>query len=52
MIDDVDVDMADFRSNIDANVEWVGSKAIVTMEEEEFEDEEEESKASSLLCYP
>nr|GEZ52443.1 hypothetical protein [Tanacetum cinerariifolium] len=24
MIDDVDVDMAEFRSNIDANVEWVG----------------------------
>nr|GEY81854.1 hypothetical protein [Tanacetum cinerariifolium] len=39
MIDDVDVDMAEFRSNIDANVEWVGSKAIVTMEEEEFEEE-------------
>ncbi|GJW25678.1 mutator type transposase [Tanacetum coccineum] len=40
MIDDVDVDMAEFRSNIDANVEWVGSKAILTMEEEEFEEEE------------
>nr|GEV32783.1 hypothetical protein [Tanacetum cinerariifolium] len=40
MIDDVDVDMAEFRSNIDANVEWVGSKAIVTTEEEEFEEEE------------
>ncbi|GKA30464.1 mutator type transposase [Tanacetum coccineum] len=40
MIDDVDVDMAEFRSNIDANVEWVGSKAIVTMEEKEFEEEE------------
>nr|GEU48641.1 hypothetical protein [Tanacetum cinerariifolium] len=39
MIDDVDVDMAEFRSNIDANVEWVGSKAIVTIEEEEFEKE-------------
>nr|GEW79021.1 transposase, MuDR [Tanacetum cinerariifolium] len=39
IIDDVDVDMAEFRSNIDANVEWVGSKAIVTMEEEEFEEE-------------
>nr|GEV02435.1 hypothetical protein [Tanacetum cinerariifolium] len=39
MIDDVDVDMAEFRSNIDANVKWVGSKAIVTMEEEEFEEE-------------
>nr|GEX40324.1 transposase, mutator type [Tanacetum cinerariifolium] len=39
MIDDVDVDMAEFRSNIDANVEWVGSKAIVTIEEEEFEEE-------------
>nr|GFA05868.1 hypothetical protein [Tanacetum cinerariifolium] len=39
MIDDVDVDMAEFRSNIDANVEWIGSKAIVTMEEEEFKDE-------------
>nr|GEY66826.1 transposase, mutator type [Tanacetum cinerariifolium] len=39
MIDDIDVDMAKFRSNIDANVEWVGSKAIVTMEEE-FEEEE------------
>nr|GEW84984.1 hypothetical protein [Tanacetum cinerariifolium] len=41
MIDDVDVDMVEFRSNIDANVEWVRSKAIVTMEEEEeFEKEE------------
>ncbi|GJV88076.1 mutator type transposase [Tanacetum coccineum] len=41
MIDDVDVDMAEFRSNIDANVEWVGSKDIVTVEEEEeFVDEE------------
>ncbi|GKA61780.1 mutator type transposase, partial [Tanacetum coccineum] len=40
MIDDVDVDMVEFRSNIDANVEWVGSKAILTMEEEEFEEEE------------
>ncbi|GKD68111.1 mutator type transposase, partial [Tanacetum coccineum] len=40
MIDDVEVDMAEFRSNIDANVKWVGSKAIVTMEEEEFEEEE------------
>nr|GFA46733.1 transposase, mutator type [Tanacetum cinerariifolium] len=39
MIDDVDVDMAEFRSNIDANVEWVGSKAIVTMEEKEFKEE-------------
>nr|GEV74862.1 hypothetical protein [Tanacetum cinerariifolium] len=39
MIDDVDVDMVEFRSNIDANVEWVGSKAIVTMEEEEFKEE-------------
>nr|GEU57806.1 hypothetical protein [Tanacetum cinerariifolium] len=39
MIDDVDVDMTEFKSNIDANVEWVGSKAIVTMEEEEFEEE-------------
>nr|GEU94423.1 hypothetical protein [Tanacetum cinerariifolium] len=28
MIDDVDVDMTEFKSNIDANVEWVGSKAI------------------------
>nr|GEX14958.1 transposase, MuDR [Tanacetum cinerariifolium] len=37
MIDDVEVDMAEFRSNIDANVEWVGSKAILTMEEKEFE---------------
>nr|GEY95342.1 putative reverse transcriptase domain-containing protein [Tanacetum cinerariifolium] len=34
----VDVDMAEL-SNIDANVEWVGSKAIVTMEEEKFEEE-------------
>nr|GEX16393.1 transposase, mutator type [Tanacetum cinerariifolium] len=39
MIDDIDVYMAKFRSNIDVNVEWVGSKAIVTMEEE-FEEEE------------
>nr|GEV22274.1 transposase, mutator type [Tanacetum cinerariifolium] len=39
MIDDVDVDMDEFRSNIDANVEWVVSKTIVTMEEEEFEEE-------------
>nr|GFB40629.1 hypothetical protein [Tanacetum cinerariifolium] len=39
MINDVDVDIAEFRNNIDANVEWVGSKAIVTMEEKEFEDE-------------
>nr|GEX21214.1 hypothetical protein [Tanacetum cinerariifolium] len=39
MIDDVDVDMAEFRSNIDANVRWVGSNAIVTMKEEEFEKE-------------
>nr|GEU99329.1 hypothetical protein [Tanacetum cinerariifolium] len=39
-MDDVDVDMAEFRSNIDANVEWVGSKDIVTVEEEEdFVDE-------------
>ncbi|GKE31256.1 hypothetical protein Tco_1450578, partial [Tanacetum coccineum] len=33
-IDDVEVNMAKFRRNIDANVEWVGSKEIV--EEEDF----------------
>nr|GEV69212.1 hypothetical protein [Tanacetum cinerariifolium] len=40
MIDDVGVDIAEFRSNINANVEWVGSKAIVIMEEEEFKEVE------------
>nr|GEZ94396.1 hypothetical protein [Tanacetum cinerariifolium] len=28
MINDVDMDMAEFRSNIDANVEWVGAKKM------------------------
>ncbi|GJV92800.1 hypothetical protein Tco_1540613 [Tanacetum coccineum] len=40
MIDDVEVDIAAFRRNIDANVEWVGSKEIVEVVEEGFEDEE------------
>ncbi|GJZ10958.1 mutator type transposase [Tanacetum coccineum] len=34
MIDDVEVDMVEFRSNIDAKVEWVGSKDIVAVIEE------------------
>nr|GEX74904.1 transposase, MuDR [Tanacetum cinerariifolium] len=38
--DDVEVDMADFKSNIDANVEWVGSKEIIEVIKEGFEDEE------------
>nr|GEX00036.1 transposase, MuDR [Tanacetum cinerariifolium] len=40
MVDDVEVDMAKFRRNIDANVEWVGSKEIEDVVEEGFEDEE------------
>ncbi|GJT83440.1 transposase, MuDR [Tanacetum coccineum] len=40
MIDDVEMDMAEFRRNIDANAEWVGSKEIVEVVEEGFEDEE------------
>nr|GEY86759.1 transposase, mutator type [Tanacetum cinerariifolium] len=43
VIEDVSEDewlQKSLRSNIDANVEWVGSKAIVTIEEEEFEEEE------------
>ncbi|GJR31029.1 hypothetical protein Tco_1107261 [Tanacetum coccineum] len=40
MTDDVEVDMAEFRGNIDANVEWVGSKEIIEVVEEGFKDEE------------
>ncbi|GJS71104.1 WD repeat-containing protein LWD1 [Tanacetum coccineum] len=36
----LEVDMAEFRRNIDANVEWVRSKEIVEVVEEGFEDEE------------
>ncbi|GJV14370.1 hypothetical protein Tco_1359693 [Tanacetum coccineum] len=39
-IDDVEVDMVEFRRNIDANVEWVGSKEIVEEVEEGLKDEE------------
>ncbi|PWA93526.1 transposase, mutator type [Artemisia annua] len=40
IIDDVEVDMAEFKRNIDENVEWVGSKDKVEQVEEVFEDEE------------
>ncbi|GKA35579.1 hypothetical protein Tco_0722070 [Tanacetum coccineum] len=40
MIDDVEMDMAEFKRNINANVEWVGSKQIVEVVKEGFEDEE------------
>ncbi|GJR83643.1 WD repeat-containing protein LWD1 [Tanacetum coccineum] len=36
----LEVDMAEFRRNIDANIEWVGSKEIVEVVEEGFKDEE------------
>ncbi|GJS97320.1 WD repeat-containing protein LWD1 [Tanacetum coccineum] len=36
----LEVDIAEFRRNIDANVEWVGSKEIVEVVEEGFKDEE------------
>ncbi|GJS75385.1 hypothetical protein Tco_0725266 [Tanacetum coccineum] len=44
MIDDVEVDMPEFRTNIDDNVEWVGSKEIVKVVEEGSEDEEVDHK--------
>ncbi|GJX86863.1 hypothetical protein Tco_0337637 [Tanacetum coccineum] len=40
LIDDVEVDMADFKSHTDADVEWVGCKETVIGENEVFELEE------------